>query len=481
MGTKRERLSQLGLWRISLAGLCLFCLMTPVGMAQEPQCSLTGTPTVAGVANSASFQAAISANSMVSIFGSGFAPVGTSRAVSRLDFAEGKFPKELACVAVEVAGQRGPVIFVGSNQINAQLPSLTVTGPAEVRVVLNPGRANEIRGASTSVPVQARAPAFFTFAGPAIAAQHSTFEPLADPAVVPTGRPAKPGDLIILYGTGFGATVPAFQAGEIPDRPALLLDSASITVGGVAVRPEDILYAGLSPGSISGLYQFNVRLPATVSPGDVPVVIEVGGVRTQTGATIPVRQPRLLRVPADFRTIQAAVNAANPGDVVQVSPGRYVENVKITKNGLRLLAPVSSGDQRAVVDGTGLFGSGIQVVGTPDNPVSGVEVMGFVVQNFEQGIMLQNAVLSRVHLNTADNNVDKVEPFSAAQADAMGIVLRAAHFNEVVQNFARENGDSGIEVLGGSSNNTIRGNHLARNGYPVSPPPWPGAWSTTAG
>lgn len=253
------------------------------------ECALTGTPAISAVVNAGSFQAGVAANAMVSIFGSGFSPQGTSRAVGRLPFNETRYPTELACVAVEVAGLRAPVTFVSGSQINAQLPSLTITGPVEMRVILNPGRPNEIRSDGKSVPIQARAPAFFTFVGSTIAAQHTNFTPLADPAVVANGRPARPGDSIILYGTGFGLTVPAFQAGEIPDRTALLRDSISVTIGGVALRPENIIYAVLSPGSISGLYQFNVRLPDTVSTGNVPIVIEVGGTRTQTGLTIPVR------------------------------------------------------------------------------------------------------------------------------------------------------------------------------------------------
>ena len=253
------------------------------------ECAVTGTPAISAMVNSGSFQPGISANAMVSIFGSGFAPQGTSRVVGRLGLNETRFPTELACVALAVAGLRAPVTFVSGNQINAQLPSLTITGPVEIRVILNPGRPNEIRGASTNVPIQARSPAFFTFTGSTIAAQHTNFAPLADPAVIPAGRPARPGDSIILYGTGFGLTVPAFQAGEIADRTALLRDAISVTIGGVALRPENILYAGLAPGSISGLYQFNVRIPETVRAGDAPVVIEVGGARTQTGLTIPVR------------------------------------------------------------------------------------------------------------------------------------------------------------------------------------------------
>jgi uncharacterized protein (TIGR03437 family) len=252
------------------------------------ECAVTGTPAVSGVVNSGSFQAVVAPNSIVSIFGSGFAPQGTGRGV-RLGPNDTRFPTELGCVAVEVAGIRAPVTFVSPTQINAQLPSLTITGPVEVRVILNPGRSNEIRGEGRSVTIAERAPAFFTFAGSSIAAQHSDFTPLADPAVVAAGRPARPGDTIVLYGTGFGLTVPAFQTGEIADRTALLRDPVTVNIGGVFVRSEDILYAGISPGSISGLYQFNVRVPATVPQGNLPVVIVVGGARTQTGVSIPVR------------------------------------------------------------------------------------------------------------------------------------------------------------------------------------------------
>jgi uncharacterized protein (TIGR03437 family) len=192
-------------------------------------------------------------------------------------------------VAVEVAGIRAPVTFVSPTQVNAQLPSLTVTGPVDVRVILNPGRTNEIRGEGRSVTIQERAPALFTFDGSSIAAQHSDFAPLADPAVIATGRPARPGDLIILYGTGFGLTVPAFQTGEIADRTALLRDPVTVSIGGVLLRPEHVLYAGLAPGSISGLYQFNLRVPEIGRQGNLPVVVVVGGSRTQMGITIPVR------------------------------------------------------------------------------------------------------------------------------------------------------------------------------------------------
>jgi uncharacterized protein (TIGR03437 family) len=113
---------------------------------------------------------------------------------------------------------------------------------------------------------------------------------VADPAVVPGGVAARRGDVVTLYGTGFGFTEPVYQAGEIPERAARLRDPVTITVGGTVLAASDILYAGLAPGLISGLYQFNIRIPMGVSPGLAPVVATMGGVSTQTaGGGIPVQ------------------------------------------------------------------------------------------------------------------------------------------------------------------------------------------------
>jgi uncharacterized protein (TIGR03437 family) len=50
-----------------------------------------------------------------------------------------------------------------------------------------------------------------------------------------------------------------------------------------------VLYAGLAPQAISGLYQFNLRIPINVPSGDIEVVITIGGHRTQMGTTIPIQ------------------------------------------------------------------------------------------------------------------------------------------------------------------------------------------------
>jgi uncharacterized protein (TIGR03437 family) len=63
-----------------------------------------------------------------------------------------------------------------------------------------------------------------------------------------------------------------------------LANPVQITIGGVAVTPS---FAGLSS---SGLYQFNVTVPASLANGDAAVLATIGGVTTQTGVLVTVGQ-----------------------------------------------------------------------------------------------------------------------------------------------------------------------------------------------
>ena len=139
--------------------------------------------------------------------------------------------------------------------------------------------------------LQPFAPAFFVFANSmSIAAEEAaTGSLVADSTLVAGASPAKPGDIVSLFGTGFGDTKPSFSAGQLATGTASLTNSITVTIGGATLAQSDILYAGLSPGSISGLYQFNVRIPSNAPTGEVPVTISIGGSQTQAGATIPIQ------------------------------------------------------------------------------------------------------------------------------------------------------------------------------------------------
>lgn len=269
------------------AGDNTYTAVQVVSLSPNAACSNTKTPNLRTVVDAASYSN-LASGGLWTIFGLDFETSNLKRIAGPGDLDNGAFPTVLGCIAVEVNGQRAPITYVQTDQINLQGP--LVTGPASVVVVSNAGKQNELRSAMGNVTVQPLAPAFFTFNGTSIAAQFSnTSIVVANPSVVPSGRPAKPGDTVTLYGTGFGPTNPPVAPGSIAPGISPVTSPVTVTIGGVTLAQQDVSYVGLSPTSISGLYQLNVRIPTSTPDGDIPVVASVGGVQTQAGATIPVK------------------------------------------------------------------------------------------------------------------------------------------------------------------------------------------------
>ena len=98
-------------------------------------------------------------------------------------------------------------------------------------------------------------------------------------------RAAKPGDRILLYGTGFGPTMSGAAIGEIPAGADPLAGSARLAVS-IGKAPAQVEYAGLvSPG----LYQFNVIVPE-VPAADREVLFQINGVRSISTTLITVAE-----------------------------------------------------------------------------------------------------------------------------------------------------------------------------------------------
>jgi hypothetical protein len=84
-------------------------------------------------------------------------------------------------------------------------------------------------------------------------------------------RPAKPGDIVVLYGANFGPTNPPLPIGRGVSAASPLVDAPRVTIGGVEAP---VLYGGGAPNLI-GTYQFNITVP-DVPNGDQAVVVETG-------------------------------------------------------------------------------------------------------------------------------------------------------------------------------------------------------------
>jgi uncharacterized protein (TIGR03437 family) len=121
----------------------------------------------------------------------------------------------------------------------------------------------------------------------AVASRLPDYALLGDPSAVPGSVAAKPGDTVVLWGTGFGATLPALAAGTTVSGAPAVVTAPTVTVGGTAVP---MIGTVLTAGS-AGLYQVTIQLPATVPTGAVAVQASAGGVPTQSGVLLVVSKP----------------------------------------------------------------------------------------------------------------------------------------------------------------------------------------------
>jgi uncharacterized protein (TIGR03437 family) len=278
----------------------------PAGLQVSPgQCNLPGPPSfkqTGAVTDAASFRNTISSGELISIFGSNFLPNTQTQGYSAtsLDLeVNGNWPTELACIAVEITGVRVPIFFVSPGQINVQAPTFTTGQQADVKVILNPDTAGQLVSPVVNVPAIPIAPALFTYVNGNAKALDITkylLDPknlyLADTSVLASGVSAAPGDIIELYGTGFGPTNPAYDPGAFADPnaplPFLTTSPVTVTIGNITVSGADVSYAGLSFAA-PGLYQVNVKVP-DVPDGAQPVSVHIGNTVTQGGVTIPVKR-----------------------------------------------------------------------------------------------------------------------------------------------------------------------------------------------
>src|SRR6185437_14862852 len=81
--------------------------------------------------------------------------------------------------------------------------------------------------------------------------------------------PAKPGDVLILWATGYGPTMPAAPLGaSVPASGGYPTASApTVTINDL---PATMYGAALAPGS-AGLYQIAIQVPTTLADGDWPI------------------------------------------------------------------------------------------------------------------------------------------------------------------------------------------------------------------
>jgi uncharacterized protein (TIGR03437 family) len=234
---------------------------------------------IRGVSNSATGGSGIESGSWVSIYGTDLSV--TTRSWQITDFSGNALPLSLDGVSVTVNGRPAAVAFISPGQVNVQAPADTTAGPVEVSL------RNASASATGTAILQDYAPGFFAFQGKYVAAVHSDGAYVAPVGYLGNSilsRPAKPGEVLMLFGTGFGPTSPSVPAGQVFFGAVPLTDISRLHIR-IAGTPVAVQFAGIVA---AGEYQFNVVVPAC-SDGDQTIVADIGGVLSQPDLLIPIK------------------------------------------------------------------------------------------------------------------------------------------------------------------------------------------------
>jgi uncharacterized protein (TIGR03437 family) len=245
----------------------------PAGPGPAPAIRTTGNPGVQSASDFGYFQT-VAPGSWIEIYGANLA--ADTRPWNTNDFTGINAPTSLDRTTVTIGGQSAFVDYISPTQVNAQVPGTIGTGPLAVTVTTAAGTSNSYTVTAKLQQPGLWAPAEFSIVGtPYVAAQFTDLSTY----VFPTGsfagitsRPAKPGEIVVVYGIGFGP-VPGNPPGQIPQAAngLTLPVQPKFYFGGVQAQVQ---FAGLVASDI-GLYQFNLIVPNIPNNNAVPLTFTV--------------------------------------------------------------------------------------------------------------------------------------------------------------------------------------------------------------
>lgn len=172
-------------------------------------------------------------------------------------------PLDLLDIRVLVNGEPTALLYAQERQINALLP-VAIPGDSATVEVIHRGRSRTLR-----IPITLFAPGLFRYYGTYLAAANRNGIP------VTAMTPAAPGDVVKIYGTGFG---PAVATGS--DGRARLARQPVIRIGTTDV---EILFAGQALDAPPGVTEIEFRVPeypAAMRSFDIQLLDELGYIRT---------------------------------------------------------------------------------------------------------------------------------------------------------------------------------------------------------
>lgn len=312
-------------------------------------------------------------------------------------------------------------IYVSAGQINAVMPSNAPTGAATLRVVTAAGTSNPM-----TVYVSSSAFGIFTATGlglgPGILQNYisATDQPINSATIA-----AKPGQTMILWGTGLG---PVAQDNVAPTAGSLPV-KVEVMIGGVSVTPS---YSGRTP-CCSGVDQIVFQVPSNAPQGCwVPVAVRTAGTTMSNFVTMAITPDG-----------SSCLNSGSPG-VTQGNWGGVISLRVTTHEDIGVKAPVDvTGDYAAPV--------AYQAPASPFpfNPVLSWPPAGTCTEYTVKGDLLRGDTLPGA-----------VPSGTKALTFGPALTLSGAAGTKILQNLLPE---SPLRYLGGSLSNNLFTNTLFLN------------------
>ncbi|MFN2427662.1 MAG: choice-of-anchor Q domain-containing protein [Candidatus Binatia bacterium] len=172
----------------------------------------------------------------------------------------------------------------------------------------------------------------------------------------------------------------------------------------------------------------------------------------------------ILEVPASYATIQAAVNAAMPGDTVEVSTGTYAEFVSFPNSGTagNPITLTAKAGHTPVIDGTTLGTTDLDgLIYIEDRSyivVSGMEIANLSASSpghFPSGIWVRG---TSHHIELLDNVVHHIENADCSNCGAHGIAVYGTSASGSIHDIRIDGNEVRDCVVGWSESLVVNGN-----------------------
>jgi uncharacterized protein (TIGR03437 family) len=277
--------------QVSIAGISV--TVTQASGQTTYTCTNTTSPVVTSIESASAYggYSYFASGSWLEIYGTNLADPNDPRLSATAnpgqwtlsDFNGVNAPTMLDGISVSINGKPASVWYLSPKQLNVQAPEDSTVANVAIKVTNCNATSSPFSLTHLGLAPGFLSPASFNIGG----TQYLLATFVSDGAYVLNtssgaslginSRPAKPGDLIIAYGIGFGDVTPSILPGVIVQQSNTLVNPITVSFG---TAPATLSYSGLA-GNFVGLYEFYITVPSGLANGDYQINV------TQNGTKVP--------------------------------------------------------------------------------------------------------------------------------------------------------------------------------------------------